>query len=80
MTLDIHNKIREIFSCNESHEYRLEKITLLIKGLRKEGRTKDDLLSALQALRADVSDEEEDIILEAMDFLTGWCSPHAKIE
>jgi hypothetical protein len=27
-----------------------------------------------------VSSEQEDILLEVMDFLVGWCGPHAKIE
>jgi hypothetical protein len=34
----------------------------------------------LEALRLSVSDEQEGVLLEVMDFLVGWCSPHARID
>jgi hypothetical protein len=34
----------------------------------------------IETLRRSVSDEQEDVLLEAMDFLVGWRSPHVKIK
>jgi hypothetical protein len=32
-----------------------------------------------QQLRAAGREEEEDAVMDVMDFLTGWCSPHVKL-
>jgi hypothetical protein len=48
--------------------------------LRREGQAKDAILSRLEALRRSVSEEQEGVLLEVMDFLVGWCSPHARID
>jgi hypothetical protein len=48
-----------------------------------KGRTREDVLArfekARQALRAADREDDEDIILDVMDALVGWCSPHRKI-
>ena len=51
---------------------------LLSKSL-KDGEEREIILIEMQELRKSVSDEQEDILLEVMDFLVGWCSPHAKL-
>jgi hypothetical protein len=47
------------------------------------GFSREDVLAMLQELRARYHDEgdahAEDIVLDTMDFVTGWCSPHMKI-
>jgi len=45
----------------------------------KGGEKRETILTKLQELRNLVSDEQEDILLEVMDFLVGWCSPDAKL-
>jgi len=41
------------------------------------------VLSQLEELRArlrmDGMDAQEDAVLEVMDFVTGWCSPHMRL-
>lgn len=51
---------------------------LLIE-LRKQEISKSVLIDELGKLRQLVDDETEDIILENLDFLVGFCSPHMKI-
>lgn len=48
--------------------------------LRREGRSANDLRAALEEIRADLDETDEDIVLEVLDFLTGWCSPEMRIE
>lgn len=47
------------------------------------GQTIEELTAlfeqARRRLRATGRDADEDTLLEAMDFLAGWCSPHMKL-
>ncbi len=44
---------------------------------------RDVVLAELEALRGELRragrDDAEDIVLEAMDFVVGWCSPHVRL-
>jgi hypothetical protein len=48
-----------------------------------EGVTQDDLRNALRGLRADLQanglESEEDRLLEVLDIVEGWCSPHLRL-
>ena len=48
--------------------------------LRLEGVPKDAIYTTLQALRSEANEAQEDILLEAMDVLVGFCSPHLRID
>lgn len=41
------------------------------------------VLSELEALRGDLRqagrEDAEDVVLEVMDFVVGWCSPHVRL-
>jgi hypothetical protein len=47
------------------------------------GTERDAVYQALDRLRLDLRrggrDAEEDIVMDVMDFLTGWCSPHRRL-
>jgi hypothetical protein len=47
------------------------------------GLSRDEMLDILRALRAqyraDGNERAEDVVLDTMDFVTGWCSPHVRI-
>ena len=51
--------------------------------LRERGMPRGALLEALEELRGELREsgpgDLEDVVLEVMDFVTGWCSPHARI-
>jgi len=45
----------------------------------KDDEKRETIIIKMEELRKSVSDEQEDILLEVMDFLVGWCSPHTKL-
>jgi len=51
--------------------------------LRTEGHEKEVLLTTLEKCRTHLQqtnrENDEDTVLEAMDYLVGWCSPHMEI-
>lgn len=48
-----------------------------------EGQTKDAVVAsfevARQRLREEQREADEDVVMDVMDFLVGWCSPHMKV-
>lgn len=48
--------------------------------LRAQGTSADALMETLEALRSQVTDEQEDILLDVMDCLVGWCAAHMVID
>jgi hypothetical protein len=52
--------------------------------LRTQGIEKVVLLAGLETLRQSFRDqldeENEDLVMDAMDFLVGWCSSHMRID
>jgi hypothetical protein len=51
---------------------------------RQDGTDRDAVMAQLRALREHLSaagrEDDEDVVLEVMDFLVGWSSPHMTIE
>lgn len=43
--------------------------------LKDEGMSKDDMLSFLEQLRTNNDEKIEDVLLELMDFVAGYCNP-----
>jgi hypothetical protein len=43
------------------------------------GTPRDQVVARLDALRPGLSDRDEDVVLEVLDFVTGWCSPHVRL-
>jgi len=37
------------------------------------------VVAKLEALRTGLNDSDDDVVLEVLDFVTGWCSPHARL-
>ena len=59
-------------------------VSSLVVERRRQGNPREDLYEALTAvmlrLRQAGRDTDEDIVLDVMDRLVGWCSPHTRIE
>jgi len=60
------------------------RLTDAIRHLLKDPQNdRDGLLGELEEfrvlLRQDQRESDDDVVLEVMDFLTGWASPHAKL-
>ncbi|MBI2760086.1 MAG: hypothetical protein HYX51_01505 [Chloroflexi bacterium] len=61
----------------------LECLTDVTRRLIAAGYDRQALAADLEHLRLELRrrkrDRAEDTVLEVMDFLVGWCSPHARI-
>lgn len=63
-----------------SYLYGLREV---VQGLLVQGHDQNTLIAALERFRGSLHDTDRDdvfiLVLEIMDFLTGWCSPHMKL-
>jgi hypothetical protein len=51
-----------------------------VKDMIVDGYNREDIIDEFELLRKELSDEtEENVVLDIMDFVVGWCSPHMKI-
>lgn len=54
-----------------------------VKARLAAGESKQEVLTALTRLRQKLveeeRDEDEDVVLEVMDFVVGWASPHMQL-
>jgi hypothetical protein len=50
-----------------------------VKRLVDAGADRDDVRVELEGLREKAPEAEEDVILEVLDFLQGWCNPNMRI-
>ena len=62
----------------------LEQLRQVVMGLLDQGYSPEELLVQLEkyrdTLRAAERETDEDVVLDVMDFLTGWCSPHMRLQ
>jgi hypothetical protein len=62
----------------------LNELRTVAQHLLGEGQSKQAVLDlfdrARQRLREQGRERDEDIVMEVMDFLTGWCSPHMSLD
>ena len=80
MSADQEDGFIQILNRSKTHEEALYALRDLVKKLREEGENKEDILARMQELRSSLSDEQQDILLEVMDFLVGWSSPHMRVD
>ena len=75
--------IQEQFAEALCSDRPLEHLSDVIRGLILQGYQQESLAEELEALRSELRtagrEQDEDTVLEVMDFLTGWCSPHMRI-
>jgi hypothetical protein len=45
----------------------------------RAGIPREHVVARLEALRPGLSDGDEDVVLEVLDFVTGSCSPHVRL-
>ncbi len=55
----------------------------VVRGLLADGHDREALLSDLEAMRGELQasgrDKAEESVLDVMDFIVGWTSPHTKL-
>jgi hypothetical protein len=74
--------LEAIYLSLRAAEPLVELRTVLVNEIQA-GTQRDDLRTVLQEVRihlhADARNESEDILLDAMDLLVGWCAPEEQI-
>ena len=62
----------------------LQALRSLAQQLLAEGRSTPEVIelfeSAREHFRATGRESDEDALLDVMDFVTGWCSPHVRLD
>jgi hypothetical protein len=77
--------MNDIEALKSSIQSRQDAVVLcdIARSLVDAGMTQESLLGSLEHLRSEFHNagdsEAEDITLEVMDYVVGWCSPHMRI-
>jgi hypothetical protein len=62
---------------------RDQNLAAVVKNHIAGGQDRADVLAALTRFREQLADagrdEDEDVVLEVMDYVVGWASPHQKL-
>lgn len=66
---------REVLQAAPTHDELVMRLRALVKDELAAGMTPELALESLEELRRQDSDYE-DVMLDIMDFVTGWSSPH----
>lgn len=73
--MDVQSRFEQAFG----YDQPMLRLRAEVEQLLIEGYDRDLLYSQLDAFRsvllASGRDADDDVVLEVMDFLTGWCSP-----
>jgi hypothetical protein len=74
------NELSVLTTALQEHR-SMEKLEQIVKDLLAQGYSKESILAEFESFRKKTMDEDyEDVVLDVMDFLTGWCSPHKRLE
>jgi len=71
--------ITDEFCAALASERRLDHLRSAAEYELRAGTPRQQVVAKLEALRAGASDNDEDVVLEVLDFVTGWCSPHVRL-
>ncbi len=61
-------------------EHRLDDLRRAAESELQAGTPREQVVAKLEALRTGLTDSDEDVVLEVLDFVTGWCSPYARLK
>jgi len=69
---------QEALAAAPSHDELVMRLRVVVKEELASGATHTEVLAALDDLRAH-DPEREDVVLDVMDFVVGWSSPHVSL-
>lgn len=69
---------REALTAAPSRDELVMRLRVLVKEELVAGVSRDEVLAALEELREHDPDRE-DVVLDVMDFVVGWSSPHVSL-
>ena len=58
---------------------RLDDLRRAVERELHAGIPPDQVVARLETLRVGLSDSDEDVVLEVLDSVTGWCSPRVRL-
>lgn len=77
-------KDRQLFEQSLRSPQPTAQLSEAIRRLLRDKRSRSEILEELEEfrsiLREEKRDSDDDVVLEVMDFLVGWASPHARID
>jgi hypothetical protein len=59
--------------------YSLVGLRAAVQDELNAGIPRAEVIAKLESIRPGLDDINEDIVLEVLDFVTGWCSPTARL-
>lgn len=72
-----------LFKAALATDQPVQELRNAVQNLLHQGAARNDLLLHMEALRnqlqKDQREADEDAVLDVMDFLVGWCSPHMEL-
>jgi hypothetical protein len=71
--------ITDEFRAALASERRLDDLRSAAEQELQAGTPREQVIAKLEALRDGLSDSDEDVVLEVLDFATGWCSPRVRL-
>ena len=81
--MDLRTRATERLYAAAGADEPLDRLSAVVKELIAEGQSRASLTDELEGLRTvlrgEGREDDEDVVLEVMDFLSGWCSPHQRI-
>jgi hypothetical protein len=60
-------------------DHRSEELRRAAEHELQGGAPREEIVAKLEALRPRLSDSDEDVVLDVLDFVTGWCSPQVRL-
>lgn len=70
---------RDVFTTAPSHDELVMRLRAVVKEALAAGTPRDEVLAALEDLRAHEPDHG-DVVLDVIDFVAGWSSPHLSLQ
>jgi hypothetical protein len=59
--------------------HSLEGLRVAVQDELSAGVSRAEVIEKLESIRPGLAESDEDIVLEVLDFVTGWCSPSARL-
>lgn len=60
-------------------EHRPDDLRRVAQHEPQAGTPRDEVIAKLESLSVGLSDSDEDVVLDVLDFVTGWCSPRVRL-
>jgi hypothetical protein len=72
-------KLKQLFLDSLECDNPLEELRQVVQQVILDNTEREVVLSELESIRGQLNEDKEDIVLEVMDFICGFCSPHIRI-